>query len=142
MNIATIGAQRFRLLGVRRELPYLVGSAVPWPLEGEDEDLARDQAVPMRVIFRQYLDLLAQTTGDQIEIEEIPTEPRALALVVAAALQVPMAQKQNLLSQPTVAELLISEQKIMRQERSLLKYILRTQSDQWEGGYSGHLAKN
>jgi Lon protease-like protein len=142
MNIATVGSERFRLLGVRREQPYLVGSAVPWPFEDEDAKPAREQVEPVQMIFRQYQDLLVQAMGEQIEVEEIPSEPRALALLVAAAVQVSMVQKQSLLNQPTIGELLRAERHIMRRECSLLQHILRTQSDQWEGGYSGYLARN
>jgi hypothetical protein len=30
----------------------------------------------------------------------------------------------------------------MRREQLLLDHIIQTQSSQWEGGYSGYLAKN
>jgi Lon protease-like protein len=142
MDIATVGSERFRLLGVRRDLPYLVGSAVPWPLEGADADQAWEKVESVRAIFQRYLQLLAQATGDQIEIEEIPLEPRALALLVAAALQLPLSQKQSLLSQPAIADLLQAELSIMHREQSILQYILGTQSEQWQGGHSGYLSKN
>lgn len=142
MNIVTIGHERFRLRTLRRDLPYLMGSADPWPLAGAETDLAYTLVEPVRALFQQYLDLLTQAQGDEIKVEEVPAEPRALALLVAIALQVPMAQKQRLLDQPTVAHLLATEQSILRREQLLLDYIARTQEEQWEGGYSGFLAKN
>ena len=36
MNIITIGLERFRLRTLRRERPYLVGNAEPWPLADGD----------------------------------------------------------------------------------------------------------
>jgi hypothetical protein len=65
-----------------------------------------------------------------------------LALLTGIALQLPMPHKQRLLDQPTVAHMLWAERTIMRREQLLLGHIIRTQTDQWEGGYSGYLAKS
>jgi len=141
-NLVTIGSERFRLLSIRDDLPYLVGSAEPWPLSGGAVEPAKRRAKSILASFEQYLDLLIKAQGHRMEIEQIPEEPRALALLVAIALQVPPAQKQNLLCQPSVADLLRAEQVMLRRERLLLEYIGGTQTGQWEGGYSGYLAKN
>jgi hypothetical protein len=142
MNIATVGSERFRLLKVRHNLPYLMGSAEPWPLTGTGTDEAWKRAESVRTLFQKYRSLLIEAQGQKIEIEELPTEPKALALLVAIALQLPMRQKQNLLDQPTVAQMLQVEQAIMRREHTLLEHILRTQTEQWEGGHSGYLSRN
>jgi hypothetical protein len=86
--------------------------------------------------------MLAQAEGHKMEIEEVPTDPRTLALLVAITLQLPMHQKQRLLAQPTIPQILLWERAIMRREQLLLDHIIKTQSSQWEGGYSGYLAKN
>lgn len=142
MNIITIGGERFRLQATRRDLPYLVGSAEAWPLSGGTTEQAREQVGPMRALFRQYLGLLAQAQGHKIEIEEVPTEPRALALTIAVAFQIPLSQKQVLLDQATVAQMLLAERAILQREQLLLDYMIHTQGEQWEGGSSGFLAKN
>lgn len=142
MNIVTIGSERFRLRGFRRDQPFLVGDAEPWPLTGDATEQAKDQVGPIRALFRQYLTLLAQAEGHKMEIEEVPTDPRTLALLVAIGLQLPMHQKQRLLAQPTIPQILLWERAIMRREQLLLDHIIQTQSSQWEGGYSGYLAKN
>jgi Lon protease-like protein len=142
MNIVTVGHERFRLRTLRRDLPYLMGSAEPWPLAGAETDWAWALVESVRALFQRYLDLLAQAQGDEIKVEELPTEPRAVALLVAIALRLPMAQKQRLLDQPTVARLLVTEQSILRREQLVLDHIVRTQKEQWEGGYCGFLAKN
>jgi Lon protease-like protein len=142
MNIATVGSERFHLLSVRHDLPYLVGKAEPWPLTGTETAQAWKRAEAVRTLFQEYRSLLAQVQGTEIEIEELPTDPQALALLVAIALQVPMDQKQNLLTQPTVVEILQAERVAMQRELLLLDYILRTQTEQWEGGHSGYLSRN
>jgi Lon protease-like protein len=142
MNIVTIGNERFRLHSVRHDQPYLVGDAEPWPLAGAELDQAREQVSLVEALFHQYLTLLAQAQGEKIDVEEVPAEPRALALLVAIALQLPTDQKQHLLHQPTVAQMLRVERALLRREQLILDHIIQTQSEQWEGGYSGFLAKN
>jgi hypothetical protein len=141
-NLVTIGSERFRLLAIRDDLPYLVGSVERWPLSGGAVEPAQLQARSMLALFEQYLDLLVKAQGHRMEIEQIPEEPRALALLVAIALQVPLAQKQDLLCRPSVVDLLRAEQVVLRRERLLLEYISSSQTEQWEGGHSGYLAKN
>jgi len=142
MSIVTVGKDRFRLRKVHRDLPYLVGEAEPWPLREAVSQQAWEQVEPMRVLLHQYLQLLSQAQGHKIEIEEIPDDPATLALLVAVALQVPLAQKQSLLSQPTVPQMFVAERAILHREERLLKYMIDTQEEQWEGGFSGYLAKN
>jgi Lon protease-like protein len=142
LNIITIGSERFRLRAVHHDLPYLVGHAEPWPLTDALINKTQQQVGPMRALLRQYLTLLAQAQGHKIEIEELSSEPRTLALTIAIALQLPMPQKQRLLAQPTVGQMLQAERVILRREQLLLDHIIQTQGEQWEGGYSGYLAKN
>jgi hypothetical protein len=142
MNIAAIGSERFRLHSVRHDLPYLVGDAEPWPLTGADTEQAHAAVRPARALFVRYLKLLSEAQGHEITIDEVPTEPMALALLVAIALQLPMPQKQYLLDQPTVARMLLAERALLRREQYVLDYIVRTQEQQWEGGFSGLLANN
>ncbi len=142
MNIVTIGSERFRLLAVRDEQPYLMGRVELWPLADDDRERTQRLVNPLRALFRQYIVLLAQAQGHRIEVEEVPSDPQTLALLVAIALQLPMPQKQYLLGQATVAHLLRAERAIMRREQLILNYIIQTQRDQEEGGFSGFLARN
>jgi Lon protease-like protein len=142
MNIVTVGSERFRLSDVRQDRPYLLGTAEPWPLVGAKTDGAQERVEPARVLFQQYLDLLVEAQGHKIEIEEVPTEARTLALLMAIALQVSTRYKQHLLSQPTIAHMLHATILLLRREHLLLEYIIRTQGQQWEGGSSGYLSLN
>jgi Lon protease-like protein len=142
MNIVSIGDQRFRLRAVHSQQPYLVGEAEAWPLRGTSANSAQKLVEPVRALLRQYLGLLAMAQGHKINIDEVPAEPQALAWLVAIALQVPMPQKQRLLDRPTAGEVLRAEWAIMRREQLILDHMIRTQGDQWEGGYSGFLARN
>ena len=138
-NLITIGSERFRLRAVRDDQPYLIGTAEPWPLSGTaPQEWVRSALAS----FEHYLGLLNEVEGHKMEIEQIPDEPRALALLLAIALQVPWPEKQSLLCRPSVADLLQAERSILKRERLILGYISRTQSEQREGGQSGYLAEN
>ncbi len=141
-NLVTVGSERFRLHRVRDEQSYLVGQAQPWPLAGgRPEELERRLPL-VRALFDRYLGLLVRAQGHRIDIADIPDEPRAFALLVAVAIQVPMPQKQHLLSRPSISDLLRAEHLMLRREELLLDYMGRTQAEQWEGGHSGWLAVN
>jgi Lon protease-like protein len=142
MNIVTIGSERFQLVSVRHDQPYLVGIARPWPLIGASTERAQDQVGPLRALFHLYLRLLAQAQGHEIRVDEVPEEPRTLALLIAISMQLPMAEKQRLLREPTVPHMLLAERALLRKEHLLLGYIVQTQTKQWEGGSSGYLARN
>jgi len=140
MNIITIGSQRFRLRSLRSSIPYLVADAEPWPLKaaGDVEDLVE----PIQAMLRQYMSLLTMAQGHKINVDEVPSDPQSLAWLVAIVLQIPMVEKQRLLDRPTVRAVLTAERAIMRREQLILSHIASTQADQWEGGYSGYLARN
>jgi len=142
LNLVAIGAERFRLQSVRRDQPYLVGSAEPWPLAGAEAEQAQELAPPVLALFKRYTALLAEAQGEKLQVDEMPDDAHTLALLVAIALQVPLAQKQQLLQQPAIADLLAAQRKILRRENALLAMIARTQQQQSETGYSGHLAIN
>jgi Lon protease-like protein len=142
MNLVVIGVERFRLRSLQHDRPYLAGTADPWPLETAKSAELEKWVEPLRALFRQYLSLLALAEGHKIDVEDVPPEPRTLALLIAIALQLPMSQKQALLARSSVTSMLRAEWAIMRREQLILDYIIRTQEAQWEGGFSGYLANN
>jgi hypothetical protein len=141
-DIVSIGIERFRLHAIHHHEPYLVGEAEPWPLADAESQEAQKQVPQVQALFRHYLDQLVQAQGHRIEIEEMPNDPLSLALLVAMSLQLPLVQKQYLLTRDTVPLLLRAERSVIRREQLILNHIIQTQADQWEGGYSGYLARS
>jgi Lon protease-like protein len=141
-DIVSIGVERFRLHAIHHHEPYLVGEAEPWPLGDADTSDAQEQVPLLQALFRHYLDQLVQAQGHRIEIDEMPADPLPLALLIAMSLRLPLVQKQYLLTRATVLYLLQAERAILRREQLLLNYIIQTQADQWEGGFSGYLARS
>jgi len=142
MKMVTIGGDRFRLHAFRHGLPYLVGQAEPWPLTGGDPEQAQKIVAPVRAPLAEYVGLIAQAQGIEVKIEDTLSDPASLALLVAVTLKLPMPQKQELLTQPTVADMLAAERTLLHREKLLLDHIIQTQTEQWERGFSGFLAKN
>jgi Lon protease-like protein len=142
IHIITVGRTRFRLQAVKTETPYLVGDAEAWPLSGSSSAHARAQIEPLRARFQEYLGLLEEAQGESIELDGLPSEPRSLALMVARTMRIPALDKQRLLNQPDVTEMLKAERYFLARERAILEQIARSQGDQWEGGHSGLLARN
>ena len=142
MNIVTVGSERFRLRTLREDGPHLRGDAEPWPLAGGSSEQALVHIDTVHLLLTGYVERLEQAQGHKIDIARTPGDPRALALLVAVSLQVPLIEKQRLLSQPTVAHLLAEERAILRREQKILDYIIQTQENQWQGGHSGLLARN
>ena len=61
-------------------------------------------------------------TGGQAEAIDIPEDPVAASYLVAAGLQVDLADKQRLLMIPSAAERLAAETSLLRRELVLLEH--------------------
>ncbi len=142
MNIVTVGRHRFRLERLVSSLPYLVGQAVPYPLEDTGREWSEELVPELQRVFQRYSKLLQDASGIELSVTELPNSPEMLAMLTAIALQVSNLQKQALLGLPSVGQMLQAERRLLAREEKLLSYIIDTQGQQWEGGYSGHLARN
>jgi Lon protease-like protein len=141
-NIVTVGRQRFRVEKLVPGLPYLVSQALPYPLEGVGAEWIQDLVSPLQRVFQRYSKLLQDASGIKLRVTELPDSPEMMAMLTAIALQVSNLQKQALLSLPSLGEMLRAERRLLAREEGLLTYIIDTQEQQWEGGFSGYLAQN
>jgi uncharacterized protein len=125
MNIEALGQDRFVLRSMSSESGgALTGTVEPFPLLTTDSGYAQRSAQALTPWLRQYLDLLtsaAQTTYDRMAL---PGDPAALAYLAAIVAQIPMAEKQELLSMSSAADMLHRERAILRREISLMKAML------------------
>jgi Lon protease-like protein len=115
-DLMTSGAVRFRLEGIDESAgtSYLTGlvSAVP-DSDGDDVDVdALGRQVGLR--FAAYRERLGATqTG-------LPSSPRVLSYLVAAAMVLDLADRQSLLEQPDTARRLLAERSLLNRERVLI----------------------
>jgi Lon protease-like protein len=116
MNIVTIGVERFVLQNVHQgEDEYLIGDAIFYPYK---EDISQSNHLALQVIshLRKYLALLTSVSGVKSRFDNIPSDPTALAVYTAIALQVQLVQKQELLAIEGVNELLECEAELLKSE--------------------------
>lgn len=135
MNIMTYGVERFLLSGVRQsEDGYLIGEVTTYPFI-EDEKPPRGTKRNITRLLKKYLALLERTNGMAFEYEKIPRSSGALAVFAAIALQLSLEEKQELLSQESVCDLLLLEEEILEEEVTFLSIMAKSPPPTLVKGY-------
>lgn len=124
MNIAAIGRERFRILSLERNAPYLIGRVEEYPLSDWEPERLSEAAEKLLPLVSRYMAELSQLEGVELDPKQIPQEPVKLAYFGAALLQVPVEQKQSLLSTGEAAEMLTAMRDMYRREISFIKHML------------------
>jgi uncharacterized protein len=144
-DLITVGAERFRLLGVRdpgdeagsageagngsisgKQERYLSADVQLLPDEVGDEAEAAVVLPTVERAFRSYLGLLADRGGAQITIPELPDEPMLMSYLVAAAVVADLPEKQRLLEEPDALRRLVSERRLLTREMQMLRSLTAT----------------
>ena len=122
-DVVTTGAQRFRLLELHTDGPYLVGEVewLPDDMGPAAEAPLLDQAV--RGAFVDYLAALARASGEQVEVPDLPDSSLVLGYLVAATVLLDLDDRQALLAQSDGAARLRAELTVLRREGTLLKVL-------------------
>jgi Lon protease-like protein len=132
MNLTAVGDERFRILKLNYEKPYLVGQVESVPLEGPSSiEIARGtrQLAPW---VSQYLRLVNQIDPDNVpDLNDIdlPEDPLVMLYLAASILHVPAMEKQPLLEATYAKELLAQVLRLYRRETA----VLRTELGKEEG---------
>jgi Lon protease-like protein len=126
MNLIVLGRERFRVLELVREQPYLIAQ-IEAVSDAEPPAEATPLAAEVRTTLARYLrDLFMLMEQPQEEIE-VPEEPGRLSLVAAAVLQIPMEERQLLLEMTDVAARLSQEREWLGREIEKQQTLLRLQ---------------
>jgi uncharacterized protein len=114
-DIVTVGHLRFRLAGLDEgaETPYHTG-LVDFIGEPDGEEDLSELAQNVALRFAAYRDRL------RVEQSGVPTDPRVLSYLVAAAAVLELPERQSLLEMPTTSERLVAELDLLRREIRLL----------------------
>ncbi len=123
-NIETVGEERFRVLELQYDHPYLSAMVENYPMNDADSPLALSLASRLRPWMTKYMTLLAQAAETPFEAARLPNDASALAYLAAIVLQTPPSAKQSLLGLPSLCEMLESERHIYRNELVILKTLL------------------
>jgi len=120
--IMTVGQERFRILSLRRDRPYLVGEVEPLPFTPENPEPLHKAARHLHPLVVNYLTTLTELVDDiEFDTSQVPTQPEALSYMAAALLQIPLETKQSLLEARRVSSLLKYLYGVYQQEIDLLK---------------------
>jgi Lon protease-like protein len=136
MNITAIGQQRFRLLSLSREKPYLVGTVELYPLEAADRKPLSESSRRLFPLVRRYMQILSAASEVNLEPEHLPRDPLVLAYLSAVLLQIPPGQKQGLLASERASDLLRDVYELYRRELALLPTLLSTSAQELPGQFS------
>ncbi len=145
MNIITVGVERFRILRLFYDQPYLRGEVEPLPLaEAEDPAAEARLAQRVRALAVRYIELIAEAAGLQIQVEQMPDAPLQIGYLAAVAMQIDNREKQQLLNTSSLAQILSLELTLLNRENALLAWM--AQSKEWpeqvQLGPSGTLLPN
>jgi uncharacterized protein len=121
LDVVARGRSRFRIDGVTQAAPYIVAEVSTLP-EAAGE-AAEQRSVKAGRLFTRYVATLLRMAGEQVESFDIPDDPVAASYLVAAGLQVDLADKQRLLTLPSAAERLAAEAALLRRELVLLEHL-------------------
>ena len=124
MNLTAVGDERFRILKLNYEMPYLVGEVELVPLEKPSSiEIARG-ARQLAPWISQYLRLVNQVDPDQVPdlgSIDLPEDPLVLLYLAASILHVPAMEKQPLLEVTYANELLAQVGRLYRRETAVLR---------------------
>lgn len=123
MLIMTVGRERFRVVELNYEKPYLVGLVAPAPLDIEDESWEMNGAEGLEPLMIEYLNKLAILGNVEVESDQIPSDPEGLIYMAATLIQLPIAEKQTLLAIDRAVELTRVLLHYYRRELSLMQNI-------------------
>ncbi|MDY6802609.1 MAG: LON peptidase substrate-binding domain-containing protein [Cyanobacteriota bacterium] len=120
MKMLTLGQQRFRVLDMVREKPYLVG-LVEWIEDKPTDRDLKDVAQNVEELLHDVVRLSAKLMEQKIDLpEDIPSLPRELSFWVASNLYGVAAEQQALLEIQDTAARLEREMEILTSTRNHL----------------------
>jgi Lon protease-like protein len=126
MNLITVGQERFVIKDVYpSSYDFLIGQVDPFPLQDEDDaQLVPLLAQKLRPMVRQYINHLADASGEDLSNATLPSDPTALAFLAGTAIQGPLSDKQKLLSAKSLRTLISSTVSVLDKEDQILVYML------------------
>ena len=136
MNIVALGQQRFRVLSLDYEQPYLVGKVELYPIEALDAHSLSEKGRLLHPWVRRYMEILSEASDADLDPEHLPTDPLVLAYLAAVLLQIPPDQKQSLLASAQATDLLSNIYDIYRREVALLRRLLSSEKQENTGKIS------
>ncbi|HEV8190974.1 MAG TPA: LON peptidase substrate-binding domain-containing protein [Ktedonobacterales bacterium] len=122
-NLLTVGTQRFEVVEVRHDHPYISGLVrLLKDQPADDLQMTDDLAREGRMILREYLQLVLQLLGSEDFAIEMPEQADDLSFLIAASLSCEDNEKQRLLEITSVSERLATGVRLLREEVEVLRH--------------------
>jgi Lon protease-like protein len=120
INLSTEGRRRFRVLSLREEDDYLIGT-VEWLDDNPSEVDATEMAQQVRHALRRYLSRVMPDLDMEGLEWDMMDDPYALSTSVAALLVLPSAPEQELLEKQALLELTSTTARLKRELQLLYR---------------------
>jgi uncharacterized protein len=145
IDIITVGQERFCIDRLIHDQPYLRGEVKTLPMrESVAPDALVNLADRVRDSVTRYIKLIAEAAGLQIQVDAMPDAPQQLGYLAGVAMQIDNREKQEILAESSLQEVLAREIQLLNRENALLRWMI-AQRD-WPGraqfGASGTLLPN
>ena len=124
MNLTAVGDERFRVLKLNYDLPYLVGEVESVPLERPSSiEIARGahQLAPWVSEYLRLIQRIDAENAPDLSVIDLPEDPLVMLYLAASILQVPAVEKQHLLEVTYASELLAHVVRLYRREAAVLR---------------------
>ena len=127
LNLITVGQERFLIRSISAsEEDYLVGSVDPFPMNDQNNPPQMDGMVEkLRGMVKEYIDHLADASGEDLSNATLPADPTALAYLAGTAVQGPLQDKQEILAAKSLASLMARSVSVLDRENQILAYMVR-----------------
>jgi uncharacterized protein len=124
MNITALGESRFRVVQLNYDLPYLSGQVEFFPFENPDPRALTQSVIRLRPWVERYMEILTRVSEISLDPHQLPRDPLVLAHLAAVLLQLPQAEKQDLLASERATDLVNEMLALYKREVALLKVIV------------------
>ena len=124
MNLIARGLQRFRILELHRQNPYLLGLVEVFEDQTEQVQAQTTYANQASELFNAYLQVLIEVIGKETIEFTLPTAPEELSHFIAYFLDVTNERKQQLLELISTTQRLEEEIDILRREVPFMRQML------------------
>ncbi len=121
MLVMTVGQERFRILSLKHDRPYLVGKVEMTPMDDAPPASALELVDRLYPMVVEYLEILSQIGEVKFDTTQLPDDPQQLSFLAAGFLQLPEEKKQPLLEAKDIVSLARELYTIYRRELSLMR---------------------
>lgn len=127
MNLITVGQERFIIKDIKAsDDDFIVGQVDPYPLSDRGNLVQMESLVDrLRPMVQEYIDHLADASGEDLSEATLPTDPKALAYLAGTAVQGPLPDKQKLLASDSLGQLMVKTVNVLDRENKILAYMLK-----------------